>query len=416
MDPRPLLLDRFHTALAAVDPAEAVRRHLRLADGMLHCGGWSHPLRGRVVLVAAGKAGAPMAQAAEELLGARIARGVAVVKHGHGLPLARVQVIEAGHPVPDQAGVAGAAAIEAAVAGLGPDDLVLCCLSGGASALLPAPRAPLTLADKQAVTAALLASGADIAAMNTVRKHLARLKGGRLALACAPASVLTLALSDVPGDDPRVIGSGPTAADDSDDADAWALIRRHCDPARLPPAVQQLMAAPPQPWTARRLERCHYHLVASNALALAATGAAVRAAELTGEAWRAAESFCTAALATPPGTLVAAGGETTVTLGAKPGRGGRNQEFALAAARWIAAHQAPLTVLAAGSDGSDGPTDAAGGLVDGGTWARIRAAGVDPEAALAGHDAYPALAAAGDLLVTGPTRTNVMDLALAWRG
>ncbi len=419
MIPRDHLMQRFRAALAAVEPAAAVRAHLAWDGRELRCGAWRHAVRGQVVVIGAGKASAPMAQAVEALLGARIARGVIVVKHGHGAPLARLDLREAGHPVPDADGVAGAAAIEAAVRGLGPDDLVICCLSGGASALLPAPRAPLTLADKQAVTRQLLASGADIQVLNTVRKHLSRLKGGRLALACAPARVLTLAISDVPGDDLAVIGSGPTAPDPSTDADARALLLRHLDPARIPPAVLAALAGD-QPWTPKAddalFARVHNVIIASNRLALDAVGADAIAAPLAGEAWQAAERFAAQAAAAPPGTLLAAGGETTVTLGDDPGRGGRNQEFALAAARWLARSGAPVTVLACGTDGNDGPTDAAGGLVDGGSWARIAARGLDPERFLQRHDAYPALQAGGDLVVTGPTNTNVMDLALAWRG
>ncbi len=418
MSPRDLLLSRFRAAIAAVEPAAAVRAHLSREDRTLRCGAWSHQLCGRIVVIGAGKASAPMAQAVEQLLGPHLSGGVVVVKYGHTAPLACIRLHEAAHPVPDAAGEAGAAAIEAAVYGLTADDLVICCLSGGASALLPAPRAPLTLADKQTVTKLLLASGVDIHAVNTVRKHLSRLKGGRLALACAPARVLTLAISDVTGDDLSVIGSGPTAADPSTDANALAIIRTHLDPARIPPSVLTALSAQ-LPWTPKpgdpALAKVHHAIIASNQLALDAVQADVLAEDLTGEAWQAAERFCTYALSLPPGMLLAAGGETTVTLGDHPGSGGRNQEFALAAARWIAHHRAPLVVLAGGTDGNDGPTDAAGGLVDSGTWQRATAAGLDPAQHLAQHNAYPLLKAAGDLVVTGPTNTNVMDLALAIR-
>lgn len=418
MIPRDLLLNRFRTAVAAVEPAAAVRAHLSLSGQTLRCDGWTHQLRGRVVVIGAGKASAPMAQAVETLLGAQLSGGVVVVKYGHTAPLTRIRLHEAAHPVPDAAGEGGAAAIEVAVRGLTADDLVICCLSGGASALLPAPRAPLTLADKQTVTKLLLASGVDIHAVNTVRKHLSRLKGGRLALACAPATVLTLAISDVTGDDLSVIGSGPTAADPSTDAEALAIIQRHLDPARIPMSVLTALAEN-LPWTPKpgdpALAKVHHAIIASNQLALDAIDADVVGDALSGEAWQAAERFCVHAMRLPPGTLLAAGGETTVTLGDNSGNGGRNQEFALAAARWIAQHQAPLTLLAGGTDGNDGPTDAAGGVVDGGTWQRAIAAGLDPSQHLARHDAYPLLKATGDLVVTGPTNTNVMDLALALR-
>lgn len=418
MNPRDLLLSRFRAAVAAVEPAAAVRAHLRLDGEVLKCGSWSHRLRGKVVVIGAGKASAPMAQAVEALLGDRIDRGLVVVKYGHTAPLTRIRLHEAAHPVPDEAGVAGAKAIEAIVHGLTADDLVICCLSGGASALLPAPRAPMTLADKQAVTQALLASGADIQVVNTVRKHLSRLKGGRLAAACAPATVLTLAISDVTGDDMSIIGSGPTAPDPSTDADAMALVLHHLDPMTVP--LNALAAlADDVPWTPKPgdalFERVHHEIIASNALAVKAVKADIVAGPLIGEAKLAAESFCAAAADLPPGTIIAAGGETTVTLGDNPGRGGRNQEFALAAARWIMAHDAPLVVLAAGTDGNDGPTEAAGGIVDGGTWERAMEAGLDPHKHLAGHDANPLLLVAGDLLITGPTNTNVMDLAIAIR-
>ena len=419
MKPRELLLSRFRSAIAAVDPAAAVSAALLLQDGWLHCGNWRHQLRGRIVVIGAGKASAPMAQAVEELLGARTTRGCVVVKYGHGAALRHIHLLEAGHPVPDAAGEAAARAIEATVQGLAPEDLVICCLSGGASALLPAPRPPLSLADKQETTRLLLAAGVDIHAVNTVRKHLSRLKGGRLALACAPAAVLTLAISDVSDDDLAVIGSGPTAPDPSTDADALAIIRRCLPLDAIPPTVLAALANPEE-WTPKpgdhRLARVHHQIVASNRLAIAMAGRdAVLAEPLHGEARLAAERFCVQAAHLPPGSCLVAGGETTVTLGETPGHGGRNQEFALACARWIMAHDAPLTVLAAGTDGTDGPTDAAGAVVDGTTWERALAAGFDPHAALANHDAYPLLHAIGDLLITGPTRTNVMDLALAWR-
>ena len=419
MSPRALLLSRFRSAIAAVEPAAAVRSALMLRGDWLQCGHWRHQLRGRIVVIGAGKASAPMAQAVEELLGNRIERGCVVVKYGHAADLARVRLLEAGHPVPDAAGEIATREIERAVHGLAAHDLVICCLSGGASALLPAPRPPLTLGDKQETTRKLLAAGVDIHAVNTVRKHLSRLKGGRLALACAPAAVLTLAISDVSDDDLAVIGSGPTAPDPSTDADAMAIIRKCLPLDAIPPAVLAALAKP-EPWTPKpgdhRLERVHHQIVASNRLALAvAARDAVLAEPLHGEARLAAERFCLHASRLPPGTCLAAGGETTVTLGEAPGLGGRNQEFALACARWIMAHDAPLTVLAASTDGSDGPTDAAGAVVDGMTWERALAAGFDPHAALNSHDAYQLLRATGDLLITGPTRTNVMDLALAWR-
>ena len=415
MTPRELLLTRFQTAIAAVEPAAAVHAALHRDGDWLHCGSWRHRITGRVVVIGAGKASAPMALAIEELLGDYLTRGCIVVKYGHTAVLKHLHLYEAGHPVPDAAGEIGAQAIEAAVHGLTADDLVICCLSGGASSLLPAPRSPLTLADKQALTKLLLASGADIHAVNTVRKHLSRLKGGRLANICAPATVLTLAISDVPGDDLSIIGSGPTTQDGSTPDEALAIIARYLPPDHIPPAVQTVLAQAPTIATAD-FSRVHQHIIASNQLAIGAVGADAFVDDaLAGEAQLAAARFCQRAVELPPGSLLVAGGETTVTLGERPGLGGRNQEFALAAARWIHAHHAPLTVLAAGTDGNDGPTDAAGGLVDDSSWQRAMTAGLDPQSALDGHDAYPLLLAIGDLVKTGPTNTNVMDLALAYR-
>ncbi len=401
---RDLLIERFGRAVAAVEPRTAV-------SAALASGPWAR-LAGRIVVVGAGKASAPMAQAVEDAFTDRIARGVVVVKYGYTAPLTRIRLHEAAHPVPDEAGLEGARRIEAAVAGLSADDLVVVCLSGGASALLPSPRPPVTLLDLCALTGRLLASGCDIHQLNTVRKHLSRLSGGRLAAACAPARVLTLVVSDVLGDDLSVIGSGPTAPDPSGDADALAIVERFAPdaPASVGTALAGGAAWTPKPGDPL-FDLVEHVIVASNAVALRATGAAVIAPTLTGEAWRAAEGFCAFAAAQPPGTLVAAGGETTVMLGDTPGQGGRNQEFALAAARWLDAHGVDMTVLSGGTDGSDGPTDAAGGVVDRMTWRR------DAQAArhLAGHDAYPLLRRLGCLLTTGPTNTNVMDVALAIR-
>ncbi len=424
----------FAAGVAAVEPRAAVLAHCRVDGEALIAGEARMPLGGRVVVVGAGKASAAMARGVEEVLGARISGGVIVTKHGHAVPLARMRLLEAGHPVPDAAGEHAAAEIERAVSGLTERDLVVVCLSGGASALMPAPRAGLTLADEQAVSSLLLASGADIAQMNTVRKKLSRLKGGGLARACAPASVLTLAISDVAGDDWGVIGSGPTTADGSTFADALAVCLRFDLLARLPPAVAGLIergAAGLEPDALKPTDPCFARarrvMLASNRQAIEAAAAAARAlgyeaviasTRLVGEAAAASAAFTAEAGSISTGTgagrvCLIAGGETTVTLGARPGMGGRNQEFALAAACALERSRSPLAVLAAGTDGTDGPTDAAGGVVDAGTCARARAAGLDPAAHLARHDAYPLLRSSGDLLVTGPTGTNVMDLAIA---
>lgn len=441
-DARTTLRSLFAAAVAAVEPAAAVRAHLRREGTRLTVGGWTHDLApgGRVIVVGAGKASAAMAQAVEGILGEHLSGGVVVVKHDHTAPLVQVRQLEAAHPVPDAAGEAGARAVEASLDGLSPRDLVIACWSGGASALLPAPRDGLTLADKQAVTRLLLASGGDITALNAVRKHLSRLKGGQLARRAQPATVLCLAVSDVIGDDLATIGSGPFIADPTTFADADAAVRRLGLVEHLPPAVARLLvegcagraAETPKPGDPC-FARVHHHLVASNALALAAAAAAARTAgyrpvvwgqPLTGEARAAGATFAGAALHHLAGgerLCLIAGGETTVTLAGKHGLGGRNQEFALAAAGVLAGARhvrtpPPVAILAAGTDGTDGPTDAAGAFADATTLARARAAGCDLEQHLARHDAYPLFARLDDLLISGPTGTNVMDVSLALVG
>lgn len=421
---RSLLRSCLDAALAAVEPAAAVRAHLAWRDGALHVDGSVIPVAGRILVVGAGKASAPMAAAVEEILGDRCEGGPVVVKDGHGGSLARCRIIEAAHPVPDARGEAAAKELEAAVRGLGADDVVLFCLSGGASALLPAPSAGLTLADKRQITSGLLASGADIGEVNTVRRHLSRLKGGGLLAAAAPARVVTLAISDVPGDDPAVIGSGPTFQATTTAADALAILHRRIGSARIPPAVAAALAAP---GPARDQRNGFYHIVASNRQAVAAAERValerghrvLRLDALIGEARAAGAGLGLAAALAPAGTVFLGGGETTVTLGDAPGRGGRNQEGALAAAIALEpALGAPrrATVMCVGTDGNDGPTDAAGGWADEGSTRRARAAGFEPFAHLHRHDAYPLLQATGDLLITGPTRTNVMDVWFAVSG
>ncbi len=434
----------FTAGVAAVEPAAAVNAHLRLVGGLLECGPahapalWL-PLRpaARLTVIAAGKAAVPMAEAAATLLGKRIGHSVVVTKHGQVGSSAsgnKLNVITAGHPIPDGASEVAARLVGAAVMRGATHDLVLVLLSGGASALLAAPLPGITLEDKQATTELLLASGLPITAVNAVRKQLSALKGGQLTRRAAPTTVVTLALSDVPGDDWGTIGSGPTSADPGTRADAWKVIEQAGIAAKLPPAVRKRLAPgedaqadtpkPGDPCFARN----HRIMVGSNAQAVAAVqtnardagaNAQIWARGLHGEAAPTARAFVAAAralrAATPAGRrfCLVAGGETTVTLGDHPGRGGRNQESALAAAELLAQSDDDLVVLAAGTDGGDGPTDAAGGIVDGGTWSRARASGRDGARHLAGHDAYPLLDATGDLLRTGQTGTNVMDLAIA---
>jgi glycerate 2-kinase len=415
-DPGALLRSLFDAALAVARPATAVPPHL------------PPPPAGRTVVVGAGKAAAAMAQAVEAHWPGPLS-GVVVTRYGHGVPCRRVAVMEAAHPVPDAAGLAAARRIVAELAGLGADDLVLCLLSGGASALLALPAPGLTLADKQAVTAALLRSGAAIGEINCVRKHLSGLKGGRLAAAAWPAPVVTLVISDVPGDDPAVIGSGPTVADPTSFADARAIIARYGIAA--PPAVAAHLAAAadetPKPGDPR-LEDDRYVLVATPGQALEAAAGAARAAGVTplvlsdrieGEAREAARVLAAIALQAAAGRLVVgdgpialpavllSSGETTVTVRGK-GRGGRNAEFALALALALGGHRA-IHALACDSDGIDGTEDNAGAVIGPTTLARARGLGLDLRAMLADNDAWHAFAALGDLVVTGPTLTNVND-------
>ena len=444
----------FSAAVAAVEPRAALLRYVRRAGTRLLLDDWQHDLGadGRVVVVGAGKASAAMAQAVEQLVGDRIDHGVVVVKYGHGATLAsdatlahgatlaKVQLMEAGHPVPDAAGEIAARALEKALHGLTANDLVIACWSGGASALLPAPRAGITLADKQETTRLLLASGGDIAALNAVRKHLSRSKGGQLAVRALPATVWCLAISDVVGDDPATIGSGPFVADPTTFAEVDAHIQRLGLRGQLPPSVTHLIAdgvagkiaETPKPGD-ERLAHVRYRVIANNAEAVAAAATAAQSigytpiiwrGPVTGEARAAGATFACAALheqSSGQRVCLIAGGETTVTLGKNHGIGGRNQEFALAAAGVLGASPwrggpAPVAILSGGTDGNDGPTDAAGAIADGTTMNRAHAAGLDLEHHLSHHNAYPFFARLGDLVHSGPTGTNVMDIQVALVG
>lgn len=412
-------------ALAAVDPVAAARRLLRLEDDLLHVGEAAYHLASRdVYLLGAGKATIGLAALLDELLGARLRAGAVVVKRGQGRRLRHIEVIEASHPVPDAESLRGGERLLALAAQAQPDDLVLAVVTGGSSALAIAPAEGLTLEDKITTNRLLLASGLDIVRINDVRKHLSRLKGGRLAAACG-CEIVNLTVSDVVGDPPDYF-TDLTAADRSTFADAAAA----CDAAglwdRLPPAVvAHLRRADPAAETVKELPRVHDHIVATSAImcdaaAAAATALGYRADVLTlsleGESADAGRILAAALRHAGPGAALVAGGETTVTLdspapagdGAEAG-GGPSQEAAVAAALALEGGP-PACLLCLDSDGSDGPTDAAGGLVDDLTPEAARAAGIDLPAALAAHRAGPALAATGDLVVTGPTGTNVDDL------
>jgi hydroxypyruvate reductase len=428
-------LEIFHAGLKAVDPVEAVRLHVRVAEDTLYIDDQEYDLKKyeKIYIVGAGKAVAPMAKAIEDLLGDRISGGVIVVKTGHGLPLKHVQICEGGHPVPDEGGVRGTEEILAVAQAAGENDLIICLISGGGSALLIAPPEEISLEDKQEATRLLLACGATIHELNTIRKHLSRSKGGRLAQAAFPATVIGLILSDVVGDDLDVIGSGPMVPDSSTFEQAhrilsgygvWdklaASIRDHIQ-SGLDGRIKETPKAGDQVF-----ERCATVLVGTN---LQATRAAAAEAErqgyqplilstkVEGEAREVAKVH--AAIAKEiissqnpigPPACVLFGGETTVTLQGD-GKGGRNQEYALACALAIDGLD-NVVVLSGGTDGTDGPTDAAGALADGSTVARARRKGLDPVDFLRRSDSYNFFKPLDDLIITGPTRTNVMDIYL----
>ena len=389
----------FDAAVASADPHVVLARHLP-----------EPPTAGRTVVVGAGKSAASMAAALEAAWPHAALTGVVVTRYGHAVPTQHIQVIEASHPVPDGNSERGARAVLAALEGLTPHDLVLVLMSGGASALLELPAPGLTLDDMRAVNAALLESGAPIGAMNTVRKHLSAIKGGRLAAAAAPARVVTLLISDVPGDDPGTIGSGPTVPDPTTWADVRAIAARYT--LALPRTEGPETPKPGQIPTDLRT-------IATPSMALNAAAGVARAHglhpvilgdALEGYAWElGAEHAALAVRHSGRPAVLLSGGETTVTLppGHK-GQGGRNTEYLLALANALGA--APgIWAMAGDTDGIDGNQDAAGALVAPDTLARARARGLDPKALLGSHESYALFDALGDLVRTGPTLTNVND-------
>jgi hydroxypyruvate reductase len=408
---RRLLLDMFQAAVNAAAPALCVPPHLP-----------SRP-RGRTIVVGAGKAAASMAAAVEAHWNGPI-EGLVVTRYGHGVACSHIEVVEASHPVPDEAGSKAARRILDKVSGLTADDLVLVLISGGGSALLALPADPITLADKQAINRALLKSGAQIAEMNTVRKHLSAIKGGRLAAAAAPARVVALAISDVPGDDLSIIASGPTVPDTSTRADALAVLTKYG--IEIPPAVASHLrdeaSETPKPGDPR-LANVVNRLVATPQKSLEAAARVARDAGLScvilgnaieGEARDV--GIVHAGIARQCGDwgqpleipcVLISGGETTVTMRGD-GRGGRNAEFLLSLA--IAADgMNGIWALAADTDGIDGSEDNAGAILTPDTLSRARASGINAKASLANNDAYSVFAALDDLVVTGPTLTNVND-------
>jgi glycerate 2-kinase len=435
------ILPVLEAALAAVDPYAAVQAVLQKDGDQLTVGDRAYDLARyrRIFVIGAGKAGAPMAQAVESVLGDLITEGLVVVKHEHGGDTQRVRIAEASHPMPDAAGVRAGLEVLALAEEATADDLVIALLSGGGSALLVAPalshkvgESGLSLADKQELSKALLACGASINEINVLRKHCSALKGGQLARAAAPATLITLVLSDVIGSPLDVIASGPTVPDSSTWADAWSIVEKYDLAAALPaPVVARLQAGlrgevadTPKPGDPI-FEKTQTIVVADNRLA--AEAAMARAAEagfntlllstfVEGEAAEVGKVLAalgkevqSSGRPIPAPACLMMGGETTVTLGSNPGSGGRNQELALSAALSLRGTTG-ITVVALATDGTDGPTDSAGGIGDGATVARGESSGLAALEYLRRHDAYPYLAAVNDLLVTGPTRTNVNDL------
>lgn len=413
----------FRAALEAVDPYRCVRSFLEGMD-----------LRSRTFVVGMGKASVQMAKAAEDILGDRIEEGLVVTKYGHGGKLRRIEVLEAGHPVPDQAGTRAAEEILKVALRAGEGDILLCLISGGGSALTPLPSEGITLEEKRRTTELLLRCGARIEELNAVRKHLSRIKGGRLAEAANPARVVSLVLSDVVGDPLEVIASGPTVPDPTTFEDCISIARKYGIWEELPSSVRLrfemgakgILPETPKPGDPT-FSSCENTIVGNNRTALEA---ARREAEVRGYKALLLTSFLQGearevgrALASvvkevrksgepvePPACLLS-GGETTVTVRGK-GKGGRNQELALAMVGELAGLEGVL-VLSAGTDGTDGPTDAAGAFVDGETSKRARKLGLEPDDYLRENDSYNFFRALGDLFVTGPTGTNVMDLQIA---
>ncbi|UVK39232.1 glycerate kinase [Mesorhizobium sp. AR10] len=412
IDPKPFLTSIFNAAVAAADPQRTIRDHLPAKP------------KGRTIVIGAGKGSAQMAAAFEKVWDGSI-EGLVVTRYGYGAKCERIEIIEAAHPVPDAAGLEASRRLLAKVQGLTEDDLVVALISGGGSALLPSPAGTLTLADEIAVNEALLASGAPIAAMNTIRKHVSTIKGGRLAAAAFPARVVSLVVSDIPGDNPALVASGPTVPDSGSREDALASISAYG--MKLPAAVMAHINSPaadaPRADDAR-FARNEVHLIASAGVSLEAAAAEAKrqgieaiilsdsiegeAREVGGVHAAIAREVATRNRPFRKPVLVLSGGETTVTLRAK-GKGGRNSEFLLAFAIGISGAEG-IHALAADTDGIDGSEDNAGAFADGSTVSRMRVTGVDAKAMLAGNNAWTAFNAVGDLFLPGPTGTNVNDL------
>ena len=424
----------WEAALEAANPSTCIRNAIRLTDGMLSAGGREFSLDGRLIVIGAGKATARMAQVIEEIFGDRITGGIVVTKYGHGLPLKRIRSFEAGHPIPDAIGVRAVRETRELLRGLKPEDLVLCLISGGGSALWPSPADGITLEEKQEVTSLLLRAGATIRELNGVRKHLSQIKGGQLVRWAAPARVISLIMSDVIGDPLDFIGSGPTAPDTTSFSDALVTVQKYGIEApgavldRLEQGARGHLPETPKPGDPL-FRNVHNLIIANNRLLVDAASAKARdlhfntlvlGTEVEGEAKDIASFFAAIArevgrsgnpIAAP--ACILAAGETTVTVRGH-GLGGRNQEMALAWAISMASRHAPgvFCFASVATDGTDGPTNAAGGLVDPFTCSRAVELGLMPLKYLHSNDSSNFLKATGDLIVTGPTQTNLMDLQI----
>jgi hydroxypyruvate reductase len=428
----------FLKAVSAVDPSKILRERIRIEKNRLSIKteGESEKLFDlsgvhKIFLVGTGKASNSMAQAVEEIFGDRITKGLITTKYGHRLPLQKTEIIEAGHPLPDRKGYEGAKKIQRLLKESGPDDLVIFLLSGGGSALLPYPADHIDLKEKQEVTQLLLDCGADIREINTIRKHISRIKGGWLAKWAYPSAVVGFILSDVVGDQLDVIGSGPTVPDPSTFEEAWETLKKYDLLNEVAPSIRKYLQSgnegkveeTPKPQDVI-FERVYNSLIGSNILALQAAEkeaaslgfhTLILSSAIEGETREAARFHTAVAKQVissgnpiPRPACILSGGETTVTIKGK-GLGGRNQEFVLASALEIGGI-AKIVLLSGGTDGTDGPTDATGALADHTTVHRGKSLGLDPKAFLDDNNAYPFFEKLGDLLITGPTYTNVMDV------
>jgi len=430
----------FTRALAAVDPSKILKDRIRIErDRLLIKTGTNsekvYDLKGveKIFLVGTGKAASAMAQAIEEIFEDRITRGIITTKYGHLLPLKKTEIVEAGHPLPDRKGYEGAKKIQRLLQESGPNDLVIFLLSGGGSALLPFPANHIDLKEKQEVTQFLLDCGADIKEINTIRKHISRIKGGWLARWAYPSRVISFILSDVVGDYLDVIGSGPTVPDPSTFEEAWEILKKYDLVNEIAPSIREHLQLgkegkaeeTPKPKEVI-FEKVYNSLLGSNILALLAAreeaaalgfNPLILSSSIEGETREAARFHTAIAKEVissgnpiPAPACLLSGGETTVTMRGK-GFGGRNQEFVLAGALEVSGVE-KVVLLSGGTDGTDGPTDATGAVADHTTVQRGKSLGLDPNLSLDNNDAYPFFEKLGDLLITGPTHTNVMDVRI----